>query len=80
MNECNELREAKETLRQAKNKEIADLNEKYRMHLEDTQLLIRSIESKKTHENEKSKIQLAEQDRLIQQLTVNEMKIPLFFP
>ncbi len=58
----------------AKEKEIAELNEKYRIYLEKAKIVIKSLDprnnSTNNHEVQFLKTQMIEKDKTIKQLTV----------
>lgn len=75
VNEKNELKETKEKEISAKEKEIVEINEKYRIYLEKAKVVIKSLDprngSTSNHEIQFLKTQLTEKDKIIKQLTVS---------
>ena len=71
----NESKETKEKELQAKEKELAEANEKYRIYLEKAKIVIKSLDPRngQPSDNELSFLrqQLTDKDKLIKQLTVS---------
>lgn len=83
MDEKNEMKEVKEKELAAKEKEIVELNEKYRIYLEKAKIVIKSLDPRNTpnagaHTNTEMqflKSQLSEKEKLVKQLTKDNEKL-----
>ena len=73
--ERDEVKDLKEKELQLKEKEIIDLNEKYRVYLEKAKIVIKSLDPRNSNGNNEAqylKNQLIEKDKQIKQLMVRK--------